>query len=369
MDVWLLAFQLPYSLPVFNAQVRHLLRLAGRDVRRLRISHWQLPIVDVFGGLRKLSLDISPRAAGPLTIASLAALPELRQLILHGKLGILVEGIKELKQLRSLELADVVPSGGLPSSSSLIELRVGAVTESKSELKTALKKFGGRLQTAHLHMALYDNRPSQLRCTKSLRAVHELHLAFGGKGRFSCHWCPGFFQCLQVLHISLAQVCKNFQPAWDFGTCSLAEFHLCISVASNTCMQDIVNVRADVVHLQLMQIFSGQERCSLDCSSWTIAQAEVHFEKHASFAAHFPLYVSDAVGALMCTQGGPTVLRINGMTPLRAAASAANDGQLDAALQESLAFDPLEEYGSDWESDKLNSEGERLSELSHDDEI
>ena len=89
----------------------------------------------------------------------------------------------------------------------------------------------------------------------------------------------------------------------------------------------------------------------------------MHFEKHASFAAHFPLYVSDAVGALMCTQGSPIVLRINGMTPLRAAASAANDGQLDAALQESLAFNPNEDYLSDWESDECDSEGEQLSEL------
>ena len=358
-------------------KVGHLLRLTGPDVRQLRLLHWQVPILYSFKGVRKLILDVSTVRPGhnPISVASLAAYPRLQQLSLYGRVGTRVGGVEELEQLRCLELADVVPLGGLPSCH-LTALHLNIGTGSLPALKESLQTFKGRLQTAHLHMALYDELMDKLCLINSLADVQELHLSLNSYNQTRCRWCPGFFQRLQVLHISLVKVCSGLQPAWDFGACSLAEFHICVAVSRNVCLQDIVNVQADVVHLQLLQMVSGQERCSLECASWTIAQANVQYKKPPGCAGPFPLYVTDAVGALMCTQGSPIVLRINGMSPLRAAACAAKDGQLEAALQQSLAFDPSEDYSSysdsdecdsdEYDSDEWDSDADILSEVSED---
>ena len=358
-------------------KVGHLLRLTGPDVRQLRLLHWQVAILYSFKGVRKLILDLSTARPGhsPISVASLAYYPKLQQLSLHGRVGTRVGGIGELEQLRCLKLAEVVPLGGLPSCH-LTELHLDVGLVSYHALKLSLQTFNGRLQTAHLHMALYDDMTDRLCLISSLADVQELHLSLNGYYQTPCRWCPRSFKHLRVLHISLAKVCSGLQPTWDLGTCRLAEVHLCVAVSSNVCLQDIINVQADVVHLQLLQIVSGQERCSLECASWTIAQANVQYKKPPGCAGPFPLYVTDAVGALMCTQGSPIVLRINGMSPLRAAACAAKDGQLDAALQQSLAFDPDEDYSSysdsdesgsdEYDSDEWDSDADILSEVPYD---
>lgn len=297
------------------------MKQAGPRVRKLSASQMYLPHLNSFRGLRQLKLRLTTQAGG-LSIASLAALPELQQLALYATVGTFyIYGVDTLRQLKALKLVNIVSHDSLPSSLTELHLNSLDMRSLPAAAKDALKYFAGRLQTAHLHMPLFSNSLNRLRHISSLKDVCELHLSLTSNHTSSYSWQPKSFQSLRVLHISLEHVSASFQPEWDLGSCSLSEFHLCISATTDTNLRDIIKVQADAVHLQLTQIVTGHERCSLDCSSWIIAKAQVHYEEHASFAGCFPVCVTDAVGALMLTQGSLTALRVNGMTPLGAVAS------------------------------------------------
>ena len=324
-----------------------------------------LPHLNSFRGLRQLRLRLTTGQAGGLSIASLAALPELQQLALYATMGTFyIYGVDTLRQLKALKLVNIVSHDSLPSSLTELQINSLDMRSLPAAAKDALKYFAGRLQTAHLHMPLFSNSLNRLRHISSLKDVRELHLSLTSDHTSSYSWQPQCFHSLRVLHISLEHVSASFQPEWNLGSCSLSELHLCISAATDISLRDITKVQADAVHLHLTHVVSGQERSSMDCSSWTVAKAQVHYEEHASFAGCFPVCVTDAVGALMLTQGSLTVLRVNSMTPFAAVASESEKGQLAAALDAGLAFDPEEDYMSDRDSDKLNNDGERLSDLS-----
>ena len=266
-------------------------------------------------------------------------------------------GLRRLGQLRILVLANTAPADGLPTSLSKLYLGVIPPLSMPAEAKTALMEHEGSLQNAYLHLPAFDNKPHRLKDVPCIQYAEELHLSLAVCSHVHSRWCPGFFQRLQVLHITILHSCQPFDPDWDLSTCSLSEFHLCVNVSSNIGLRQISSVQAGLVVLQLMRIESGLERCSLDCGSWTVDRAEVRYEKDRSVSGSFPACVFYAVGALMFTHGRPPKVTVNGLAPGRAAAAAAKDGKLELALRESLDFDPRLDYES-YSSDDSGSSTE-----------
>ena len=255
-------------------------------------------------------------------------------------------GLRQLGQLRILVLANIVPMDRLPASLMKLSLGIILPLHLPAEAKLALMEYDGSLQNAHLHLPAFDNNPRRLNDVPCIQHAEELHLSLVVCSQTHSRWCPGFFQRLQVLNITILHSCHSFDPDWDLGTCSLSEFHLCVQVSSNIGLRQITNVQADLVVLQLMRTESGMERCSLDCGSWTVDKAQVQYEKDSFLSGFFPACVSDAVGALMFTQGKPPKVAVNGLAPVRAAAAVAKDGDLELALRESLDCDPELYYES-----------------------
>ena len=286
-------------------------------------------------------------------VAPLEPLPHLHSLSVNSSVGRAVhaEQLRQLLPLRALSLNNVVASL-LPPSLSALSLQASPEVLLPANAGAPLVVYSGSLHMLWVHMPLFGNDPRSLRKNTSLQHVVELHLHFHFWEPTRSRWCPGL-SCLQVLHIYHLHPCNYLRPSWDLCTCtSLAELHLHIHASSELCLRGIVNVRAQVVTMDLQSIASGQERCSLDCGSWSLAQAEVTYAKHAGFAGRFPLCVSDAVGALMCTQGDPPAVKVNGMSPAQAAAAVAGADQLERALREALGH-----ASDDWESEDPDDSG------------
>ena len=277
-----------------------------------------------------------------VNFAPLTPLPHLHSLSVNSGVGRTVQAVqlRQLLSLRALSLTNVM-SSLLPPSLSALGLQASPEVLIPASAQESFVVYGGSLQMLRVHMPLFGNDPRSLRRVPSLQPVVELQLQFHFREPTRSRWCPGL-PCLQILHIYHLYPCNYLRPSWDLCTCtSLAELHLHIHASSKLCLRGIV--RAQVVTVDLQGIASGQERCSLDCGSWSLVRAEVTYARHAiaGFGGRFPLCVSDAVGALMCTHGGPPAVTVNGTTPAQAAAAAASTGQ--CACHEAL------EDSDEWE--------------------
>ena len=322
-------------------QVEWLKTLAGPlNVRSIKARLGCLPeLLEYFPKLTKLQLTVSwqdEEVAGKtqrdvVPLNSLTRLHELQSLAVIGP-SRPVGRLGALQQLERLYLHDVVLDCLHPSVTKLaMSVSTGSgeypQTRAMSRLKESLLQFAGQLRTAFVHMSIFSSNPAELQSVPCFRQVTALTLQISEiHGSQSLWWGVGAFQHLSVLHIAINRRLV-LTPCWDLCSCNLSTFTLCLSLLdchrSQLDLWKLANVRAASFQLVLEGYTMG--RMTLNCSSWTLAKADVAFAQDRK--PYMPQCVLDSLGSLLCTRCGTPVLRVNGLSPTAAAALAAAGAQ------------------------------------------
>ena len=109
----------------------------------------------------------------------------------------------------------------------------------------------------------------------------------------------------------------------DFSSCtSLVTFSLELCLYGQWMLEGIVNLTSEQFQLHALDKGSVAGNCILNCSSWMLQHANVTYNME-DCPGRVPNCITDVLGALLCTQRGPPLLRVNGMSITDAVSAAA----------------------------------------------
>ena len=195
----------------------------------------------------------------------------------------------------------------------------------RSNFEAWLHRFKGKLDKVMMDMQPLEQEPRRLQGQPCMQQVSDLHLSFSkGRPDTEPHWCPGYFQRLEKLHLEFGAMRYPCKPQWDFSTCTCLQIlTLCISSSCRyphmPAFRGITGISADLFRL-VFECPMNEYCPGFSCATWKVP--EVHILYKFLDQEGLPQCVTDCMGALLCSRVVPQFL-LNGKSPADAAASAA----------------------------------------------